>query len=426
MIASAPSFPSRTARPVGERQQPVAAPTRFLGRQPILDVNLRIFGYQLLLSSGRKGSPPADPTHITREVVDHWLILLPDACPGAAFVPCTREALIEGVVTLLPPANTILEISEHRESDAELITTCLSLKERGYRFALRYLDPRQPNLSLLACADFIKADFPASGFQLRHEIAAIAAASRAQLIAENIENEIQMRIAHGEGWSLLQGYFFSHPIPLPPRPLPQNHLLCLKLLAALQRGPADLRKLEKLISTDASLCYRVLRLANSALQGHPGTINTIREALLLVGDLALRRMITAAVAGMLASQRNPALVSMTVVRARFCELLAPHVSADPAQFYLLGMLSLLDILLATSLDRILETIPVSAAMKSSLLGDQSPAGLILGLLRALETCDWPRCEQIQDILGISEGIIAASYVESLHWTSAMIGEGALP
>ncbi len=422
MSSSATSLQSRSVEQAIERAP--ARPTRFLGRFPILDSRLRLFGYELVLSGRQKNAGTADTEQEMRTAVDHWLMLMPESTPALGFVRCTRAMLVDGIVTLLPPASTVLEIAGNIRPDAELISSCLDLKRQGYRMALCDFDPQQTDPSFIVCADFVKADFPAAGFQLRHEIHAIAAASRAQLIAENIENEIQMRIALGEGWEFLQGYFFASPIPLPARPLPQNHLLYLKVMSELNHDPADLRKLEKLISTDASLCYRVLRLANSALQARSGVVTTIREALMLVGDNAIRRMITVAMAGMMAAHRAPALVSMAIIRARFCELVARSVGGDPAQYYLLGIISLLDVLLETSLERVLEAIPISPAMKSALMGDQSEAGLVLALLRGLEACDWQGCEHIQEKLGISEGAIAALYVESLKWASAMYGEGA--
>ena len=116
----------------------------------------------------------------------------------------------------------------------------------------------------------------------------------------------------------------------------------------------------------------MLRLANSALQHHPGVITTIGEALLMVGEDSLRRMVTVAMAGAVASQRSPALISMVLTRARFCELIAPSIAEDPAQLYLLGMLSLLDVLLQTPFPRILQSIPISNEMKLALAGDLSP------------------------------------------------------
>jgi EAL and modified HD-GYP domain-containing signal transduction protein len=112
---------------------------------------------------------------------------------------------------------------------------------------------------------------------------------------------------------------------------------------------------------------------------------------------------------------------MILTRARFCELIAPSLGEDPAHLYLLGMLSLFDVLLQTPLRRILEILPIGQPMKMALAGDQSPAGLALDLIRSLERCDWARCEAMQHRLQLADGAIAAAYTQSLHWAAAMTG-----
>lgn len=399
-----------------------SGPNRFLGRQPILDAQRRLFGYELLYRAGKSDHFSGDPDQATREVIDQWLLLIPDSGRAASFVNCTRNALVEGFVTLLPPESTVLEILEDISPDPELIECCLALKKKGYRFALDGFLPDPLRAPFLHFADFIKVDFHAAGYDLRREVYAMAADYGAHLLAEKIETDIQLRIAISEGCTLFQGYFFSQPILLGLHTVPQNYFIYLKLLATLEHSPADLRKLEKLISGDASLCYRVLRIANSAMQGHPGMVSTIREALLMVGDDAMRKMITVAMAGALSAHRSTALISMALCRAQFCELLARALRGEPAQFYLIGILSLLDVLLETPLERILETLPITPAMKSALTGDASPAGRALELVRSLEVCDWHRCEQIQMELGLPEGVIAAMYAQALRWASSMVDQ----
>jgi EAL and modified HD-GYP domain-containing signal transduction protein len=403
--------PTIRSLPAAETASPSLVPKRFLGRQPILDAERHLFGYELFYREGKTDHFAVDPEQATREVVDHWLLLIPDLGQGTSFVNCARGAIVDGLVTLLPPESTVLEILEDVDPDPELINCCLALKAKGYRFALDGFLPRPSRAPFLALADFIKIDFMAADFLMRREIYALASGTPARLVAEKIETETQL---------------FSQPILIESRTVPRNNFVYLNLLAQLQHSPSDLRKIEKVISADAALCYRMLRLANSALQHHPGVITTIAEALLMVGEDALRRMVTVAMTGAAGSDRSSALISMILTRARFSELLAPALSEDPAQFYLLGMLSLLDVLLETPFHRILQSLPISTEMKLALAGDQSPASLTLELIRSLESCDWDHAEEIQHRLGLAEGEIALMYTEALHWASTMTGEEFQP
>jgi len=402
------------------------APSRFLGRQPIVDAHCGLFGYELLLRPERMTRVSDDPEQIARETVDHWLLLTPDDGQGAAFVHCTRALIVDGFVTLLPAENTVLVLDVSpdfglADPDRELVTVCLELRQRGYRFSLDHARSLPTGSSLLEIADFIRIDFSTTDFPSRRELYRRGERRHRRFLAEKIETEVQMRIALAEGCSLFQGNFVCQPILFSSRSVPQNSAIYLTLLALLQQMPTDLRKVEKLISGDPSLCFRVLRLANSALQGHPGIVASIQEALLLVGDNAVRRLVTVAMAGALAAHRSPAVLSMALARARFCELLAPSLAEPPGPLYLLGILSLLDVLLECPLDRILRSLPLSQEMKSALAGDASPAGRTLALVRGLEACDWQHCEELQHDLGLGEGSVASSYVEAIRWAALMIG-----
>lgn len=394
------------------------APSRFLGRQPIVDARCNLFGYELRLRPEKAARVDEDPEQLTREAIDHWLLLIPEAQEGKAFVGCTRLALIDGLVTLLPAENTVLVLPGDAEGQM-VVEACRGLRSQGYRFAIGstgLLEGRAP----VDLVEFVRIDFPKTDFQERREIYRMGNGDRLLFVAENLETEVQMRIALAEGCTLFHGNFLCQPVLFSSRSVPQNSAVYLSLLSVLHKIPADLRRVEKLISGDPSLCYRVLRLANSAMQGHPGVISSIREALLLVGDEAVRRLVVVAMAGALAAHRSRAVLAMGLARARFCELVAPALSEEAARYYLLGILSLLDVLLETSLDRILRTLPVTAEMKSALEGDRSAAGQTLALVRSLEACEWRRCEEMQNALGLAEGFVSSVYVEALRWAATML------
>lgn len=396
------------------------APSRFLGRQPIVDARGQIFGYELRLRPEKAVRVDEDPEQVTQEAIDHWLLLIPEGEQGAAFVRCTRLALVDGLLTLLPAEQTVLVLPGELEADGELVEACRGLRSQGYRLAIEATALFETRTPLLELAEFVEIDFSETDFQERREIYRMGAHLRPRFVAESVETEVQMRIALAEGCSLFHGNFVRRPVLFSSRSVPQNSAIYLNLLGALQKMPTDLRKVEKLIAGDPSLCYRVLRLANSALQGHPGIVTSIREALLLVGDDAVRRLVVVAMAGALAAQRSRAVLGMALARARFCELLAPSVGEEPARFYLLGILSLLDVLLETSLDRILHSLPVGAEMKSALRGDESGGAWALTLARSLEACEWDRCEEAQHALKLEEGAVSSVHVEAVRWAAAMM------
>jgi c-di-GMP-related signal transduction protein len=397
-----------------------AAPTHYLGRQPIVDENCQLYGYELLFHAGPADRFPRDPEQATQEAVEPWVLVMPELEDTCVFVNCTRAMMMEGLGSMLPPAHTVLEIPEDIDPDPALLKSCLALRKQGFRFALDDFFPDPRRAAFVEFADFVKMDFKTSSAVMRREIAAMLDGSWALRLAEKIETEEEMRVARAEGCLLFQGYFFSRPVLVASPAIPQNRLVYLRLLASLHDVPADIRTVESLIMSDATLCYRLLRLANSAMQGHAGVISSVLEALLMVGDDALRRMVTVALAGVLSGHRPPPLVTMALTRARFCELLAPWLEKAPQQLYLLGMLSLLDALLETPMPRILKSLPISCEMKAALMGEGGPLGSALDLICSLEACDWHACESIGDHLRMTEGVVAGMYVDALRWASQAI------
>ena len=98
-------------------------PSRFLARQPILDEQREIVGYELLFRSGWENCFSGESDDATRQMLDNCVYMGIESLVNEklAFINCTREALVGKLVMLLPPNNTVLEILETIEPDAELL-----------------------------------------------------------------------------------------------------------------------------------------------------------------------------------------------------------------------------------------------------------------------------------------------------------------
>jgi len=392
-----------------------AAPMRFIGRQPILDLRGKIYGYEMLFRTDRNNVFSGDAEDASRDVIDHCLLLMPNPRRELTFINCTKNVLMTGMVTLLPPASTVLEILEDIDPEPELMKACWDLKKKGYRFALDDFSPDESKLPFLEIADFIKIDFLAADARKRREIYALTAQTKATLLAEKVETEADVQRARSEGCTLFQGYFFSKPTVVRTTVIPQNYVIYLQLFAALNRAPADISEIEQLVSSDASLCYRLLRLVNSTIYALPTEVSSIRSALMLVGDDEFRKMVTVAVAGLAASTHSEAALHLALERARFCELLAPSMNESASRLYLLGMLSVIDVILGMPMKQILNALPLDHEMKAALLGGRSSLSVALDFARCHESGDLHEHAQIQQALGITNDAASMICVDALQW-----------
>ena len=134
---------------------------RYIARQPIFDRDEKVFGYELFFRNGMENvfsSEDADAA--SRSTLDSSLLMGLDVlCDGRrAFLNCTRETLVRGLITLMPPSSTVVEVLESVPPDAEVMSACQRLKEAGYLIALDDYVNNDPREAMAELADIMKVD----------------------------------------------------------------------------------------------------------------------------------------------------------------------------------------------------------------------------------------------------------------------------
>jgi EAL and modified HD-GYP domain-containing signal transduction protein len=392
-------------------------PSRFLARQPILNARSEVVGYELLFRAGWENCFQGESDAATRQTLDQVLYMGIESLTHnqLAFVNCTREALVGRLVTVLPCRTTVLEILETVEPDAEVMEACRELRKMGYQIALDDFVPRPEMHPLIEVASYIKVDFRLSDARERREIYRMTRDSYAALLAEKVEDQEEFNVARGEGCEYFQGYFFCRPKVFVNRVIPPNRANYLRLMIELTRKSLDLREVVRIVSMEASLCYRLLRLANSPLWGRRNDVTSVQDAFMLVGEDRFRALASLAASCVMSENQPSALTSLSVERARFCELLAPLIGENPTEQFMLGLLSLLDAMLQTPMELIVRSLPLREEAKAALLGTPNPAAVPLCLIRSFESGAWGSCASAADAVGVSEETLARLYFESVQW-----------
>jgi EAL and modified HD-GYP domain-containing signal transduction protein len=190
----------------------------------------------------------------------------------------------------------------------------------------------------------------------------------------------------------------------------------MRLVAALNQPSVSLSAIEDLLKHDASLSYRVLRSVNSAGFGLRREIHSIREALLLLGLDQVRKWSSIwALAGL---NKGPSeLVTMTVIRARCCELIGQALdrSDNGAAYFLLGLCSLLDALLGHPMDVITRDLPLDPEIQAALLGEANAARRALEAVIHYEQGRWEEAADAAAALGLAADTLPDAYADALGW-----------
>ncbi len=383
---------------------------RFVARQPIFDVHNHIHGYELLYREGPENRFSGNGDHASRIMLDNTLLFGLNELTGKsmAFVNCTREILVEKLVTLLPPQSTVLEVLENIEPDPEVIQACGELRKMGYRIAL-------DDFVLRPGLEPFKIDFMLSPAEERKSIRNSISNRNIHFLAEKVETLEDFQTALHEGYEYFQGYYFCRPALMSTGEIPPNRLNYLALLRALHHDPLDLREIEPLVKREASLCYRLLRLVNSALFGLRQEVTSITTALITIGDQQFRKLASISIAAELNGRQTAELLVLALARARFCELSAKIADEDPTEQYLLGLFSLFPAILRMKMEDILPSLPFRSEIQSALKGEANPERRLLGCLEQYEQASWPACAEYCSALGVSESQVAENYTQAVRW-----------
>ena len=400
-------------------------PLRYVARQPIFDREEKVFGYELLFRDGLENAFTGDSDEASRATLDRSLLMGLDVlCDGRrAFVNCTRDTLLKGLVTLLPSTTTVVEVLENVPPDPEVIAACKSLKEAGYMIALDDYVADDPRVALAEMSDIIKVEMQLTTEAQREVLIKQFGPWHCRMLAEKIETQGDFVRAREQGFVYFQGYFFRRPEMMNTRDMPANRLNYLRMLAEVSHPELDVPGLERLIKAEASICYRLLRYLNSAMFGLKNEIHSVRHALSMLGERDVRRWVRLVAAVGAGQEKTTDLVLSALVRGRFGELLAPRIPHGESDLFLLGLLSLIDVMLEMPMADVLERVPLDHETKAVLLGQPSVLRPVFQLMLAHESGEWEAAAQLSQSLRVDTEEVAGLYWQAQQWAREVAAGG---
>ncbi|HZP00378.1 MAG TPA: HDOD domain-containing protein [Terriglobia bacterium] len=397
---------------------------RFVARQPIFDPHLKVFGYELLFRSSPENFCPAgDWDKASGSVIDSFLLGLNVLTEGGrAFINFTHNALLDGFASMLPKENVVVEVLESVKPDPEILAACTKLKGLGYTIALDDVTSLEERGPLLKLADFVKVDFAAITWREKGQIAKQLRGTGIQALAEKVETAEDFQQAKDLGYGLFQGYFFRKPQVFSARDIPAFRPNYLRILQAVHRPELNFAELEGILKREVSLSYRLLRYLNSPCCGLRHEITSLRHALSMLGENEIRRWVSLVVVAGIGTEKQAEIISMSIIRARFCELIAERLArqAGPTDCFLMGLLSLLDAILARPMSAILSELSISSKVKTALLGGENLHANVYQSVVAYEKGDWKLLGEVSRRMKVSEAAFPDLYLEAVRWAGEIV------
>ncbi len=333
------------------------------------------------------------------------------ASGGQVFLDSTPQIVPDGEWKL-PPEKSILQVklAGSGESNASL-ESLRSIHEKKHKIALTGINGCDMP-EYMRMADVLKMDVASSALSDLELTVDYMRKYKGKLLADNIETQKRYQACHEMGFDYFQGFFYCEPVEMPRRSLPASQSVLMRLLAQIQDPNVDLKDLEKIISQDATLCFRLLRYLNSAGLGLTQKVDTISRAVNFLGLEPLK--IWSSVLLLSKIEGKPIeLMKNSLTRGRMCQALAEREGDENiSAFFMTGLLSLLTAYMDRPMEDIVTQLPLADEVANGLVTGEGKIGAALRTTVDYERGAWKALENSS----YGKPALRSSYLEAINFT----------
>ena len=384
----------------------------YLGRQPILDDSYRTTAYHLMFHPQNAGGDEEEVRGarlLVHGLMDIGLEALSNNLP--VFVPASRELLLRGAISEFPAAMLGVLIDAAMPADDDVLAVCSSLRQQGYQVMLDGLEEDADFAAMLEVANLLRIDIGEGGLVGR--LPSVRAAVE-RVIAANVHTLDELEHAKALGCHGFQGYFFCRPQIVEGKTLPTSGMMLMKALRTVITAEA-VSEVEDVIARDVTLSYRLLKHINSAAFGLRRQVESVRQALGLLGLSNIRQWLSVLLLADAGKGKPRELVRIAMQRGKILEGIAEQRAAERKEdYFLLGLFSVLDALLGISMERALEGVGLPDDIYQGLIGEGECARL-LQMLHGMEHGDWQAVDALARGFGLNCGDLMGIQTRAMCW-----------
>lgn len=374
----------------------------FLARQPILDREQELYAYELLFRSGEAGPATfSSDLSATAAVISYTAQLGIEKVVGdvRGFINVDAAVLMSDIFQFLPREKVVLEIIETVKATDEIMARVTELRAEGFIFALDDVITDSDDVrKFMPLVDIVKIDLRDMPLSALLKLTPQIKQAGKKLLAEKVESFGQFKICLDLGFDYFQGYYFAKPSVLSGKKLMPSQLAVMELMN-LVVSDADSTDIERVIKHDVALGLNLLKLANAPAFGIRHRVDSLSQALVVLGRDQLRRWLQIMLYAEPCKngQSVTPLLLLAATRGKMLELLAQKLRpgsrniADTA--FTVGIMSLMDTLFSMPMPSILEQVSVIEEVSEALVSRKGFYGDLLKLVEYLE-----RIEEAQPLL----------------------------
>jgi EAL and modified HD-GYP domain-containing signal transduction protein len=387
-----------------------------ISRQPIFGSNINVVAYEVRSCPIAVTADTSSPSSGERALIEMFNSSSLDQIVGTSdcFISLTPDGMAEGLWKLTPNSRVVFGLFGSFEPSDPIAQDALALLKLGYRLTIsdRLCGESLDLLGNRAHAIQVDAiGYTPSALEQRvQELRRY----KTKLLATNVDTYDDLEYCRSLGFDFYQGRFVSRSASQ-AKEVPVNRLALMRVLAQIQQPDIPMPDLERIISQDVSLSFKLLRYANSAAVALPRKVASVGHAVRLLGMELLRNW--ARVLLMSAVEDKPReLMTIALIRARMCERLSESLrNAQKESFFSAGLLSVLDALLDCPMEKAVAELPLVDEVRDALTKKAGPIGQALRCTIAYERADW---DDVQ-FYGLPPLPIRDIYMDAISWAQQL-------
>ena len=407
----------------------------YLGRQPILDRSRNLIAFELLFRAGDETDAViTNGSYATANVIANaYCELGVQSVLGnrRGFINVDAELLMSDVIHLLPQGQVVLELLEQVDITDEIVQRCAELKKAGYQLALDDVTQIKSGMEkILPIINIVKVDVLDLGDSVLKNLVNELKRWPVVLLAEKVETAERAEFCQSLGFEMFQGYYYARPqVIISGKRTDPSKMALLQLLSLVMQD-SDVEEIEQEFKHQPDLSFNLMRMVNSVASGVRSKVTSIRQGIILLGRKQLQRWIqlllyTSAQPG---ESMDNALMQTAAIRGKFMELIAivefPNDREYHENAFMVGILSLLDVLLYMTMDEIVDALDVPERVRIALLRREGTLGKIIGLVEANEKGDVIVVRNMLSKLGFLQlSTLIKLELEAVKWAN-QIGESS--
>jgi len=408
----------------------------YTARQAILNRDSNVAGYELFFRDSEENVFPssvdgheATSKLIGRTYFNKGVTAFTDG--KRALLNFPEKSLLTRLPFLLPKDEVIIEILETVTPSDAVFKICNELFEAGYVLALDDFVYKPEWKRFLHIVRVIKFDLQKTPLNtIIPLIDVLKNKTSIKLLAEKVETHKEHQEALKLGFDLFQGYYFLKPEMQVCQDIESPQLLLLSLFQAINKPEIDQDFIINLLQKDCNLVFKLLSYVNSGIFPIKGKISSVKQAITYMGESQLKSLISLFVTAVLSQNKPPELLTISAVRAKFCELIIKKLEpATQESAFMTGMLSLIDAVIDIPMNEVTARLALDEHICETLLDtkdtSQTNISMTLRLIKYLEQGSWYLAEREAFKLRISINDVNKYYQKAIQWSEHLEGSNSI-